>query len=76
MRETPHSWIVPTDPYESSKNQLKNPRNRTMAFKVRICPECNRVHEKVCDGNSSHMVYYNEFPRYKLGIKSCDDCNG
>ena len=76
MKETPHSWLAQADPYESSKNYMRKYRRRVMGFKVRICPECSRVHEKVWDGNSSHMIYYDDFPKYKLTKKNCGDCNG
>ena len=46
------------------------------SFRVKVCPQCNRAHEKVKDHYThiEHTPYHEEFPRIRLAKQVCLEC--
>ena len=78
MKETPNSWLVPTDPYDRNKiKRAKHRNNGGVSFNVFLCPLCNYAYEDVLfNGEEKKIMYYKDFPTYKLRRICCDKCDG
>ena len=78
MKETPNSWTIQLDPYDRSQNRREQEKKSRgiSVFNVRLCPDCNRVHEMYYTGSIHITTYYESFPKYKLERTSCVECDG
>ena len=70
-----NNWILGSNIYDRHRfkgNKLNQKKN---AFKVYLCPDCNRVHENTYfNGEGRKTVYHEDFPTYKLKREACSDC--
>ena len=77
MKETINSWLIQSDPYETSKIKCRKRANDHdySGFRVRYCLVCKRVHENAYyAGEGSNTYYYLGFPTYGLRRETCKYC--
>ena len=80
MKE-PHiiDWIL--DSTEQNKRYYATRHTTTnwkKEFYIFVCPKCKDAYEeiKVCSSSKEkHVLKYKDFPKYKLPVKVCLNCN-
>ena len=73
-----NGWWIPTNPFDC-KDYRYSPLtevNNSYAFKVYLCPDCQKAHETVWEYGAGNQTYfYDDFPTLGLHREECRHCN-
>ena len=71
-----NGWCIPTDPYDNREYRYKKKNfDRVYGFRVYLCPICLRVYEDAWNyGTGNQLMYYEDFPTFKLRRIQCTTC--
>lgn len=70
-------WIVENPYVESYKRSVEKQRDKRGEFDVYHCSACSKTWQKAYSGSirsGFEILYYRDFPTYKLIRKECSKC--
>lgn len=65
----PDYYVIPPKKLPGEVNNYNLGR-----FSVMVCPKCDMAWEYGIIGKRRVPIYYEDFPKYNLEVKTCQDC--